>query len=124
LRSARWFRGRPERIALDKITESYEREPAPEAFDIASGHIPKGGLAALRVIGFALLAAAILVRRFAAPWRRESARIDRLLEEFNAEIDARRLRERIDETTKAPACRRRSPRRPQREERGFSAHLS
>jgi hypothetical protein len=35
-------------IALDKITESYEREPAPEAFDIAAGHIPKGGLAALR----------------------------------------------------------------------------
>jgi hypothetical protein len=35
-------------IELDKITESYEREPAPEAFDIAAGHIPKGGLAALR----------------------------------------------------------------------------
>jgi 2,4-diaminopentanoate dehydrogenase len=35
-------------IELDKITESYEREPAPDAFDIAAGHIPKGGLAALR----------------------------------------------------------------------------
>jgi hypothetical protein len=35
-------------IELDKITESYEREPAPEEFDIAAGHIPKGGLAALR----------------------------------------------------------------------------
>jgi hypothetical protein len=35
-------------IELDKITESYEREPAPEAFDIVAGHIPKGGLAALR----------------------------------------------------------------------------
>ena len=35
-------------IELDKITESYEREPAPEAMDIAAGHIPEGGLAALR----------------------------------------------------------------------------
>jgi 2,4-diaminopentanoate dehydrogenase len=35
-------------IELDEITESYEREPAPEAFDIAAGHIPKGGLAALQ----------------------------------------------------------------------------
>jgi 2,4-diaminopentanoate dehydrogenase len=35
-------------IELDEITESYEREPAPEAFDIAAGHIPEGGLAALR----------------------------------------------------------------------------
>ena len=35
-------------IELDKITESYEREPAPEAMDIAAGHIPHGGLAALR----------------------------------------------------------------------------
>jgi hypothetical protein len=35
-------------IELDTITESYEREPAPEAFDIAAGHIPKGGVAALR----------------------------------------------------------------------------
>jgi 2,4-diaminopentanoate dehydrogenase len=35
-------------IELDKITEFYEREPAPEAMDIAAGHIPEGGLAALR----------------------------------------------------------------------------
>jgi hypothetical protein len=35
-------------IEVDEITESYEREPAPEAFDIAAGHIPEDGLAALR----------------------------------------------------------------------------
>jgi len=35
-------------LALDGITESYEREPAPEAFDIAAGHIPRGGVAAVR----------------------------------------------------------------------------
>jgi len=35
-------------IELDTITESYDREPAPEAMDIAAGHIPHGGLAALR----------------------------------------------------------------------------
>jgi 2,4-diaminopentanoate dehydrogenase len=35
-------------IEVDEITESYEREPAPEAFDVAAGHIPEGGLAALR----------------------------------------------------------------------------
>jgi len=35
-------------IEIDEITESYEREPAPEAFDVAAGHIPKGGTAALR----------------------------------------------------------------------------
>jgi 2,4-diaminopentanoate dehydrogenase len=35
-------------ITIDEITESYEREPAPEAFDIVAGHIPKGGQAALR----------------------------------------------------------------------------
>ncbi len=35
-------------IKLDAITESYEREPAPEAFDVAAGHIPKGGVAAVR----------------------------------------------------------------------------
>lgn len=35
-------------IALDGITESYEREPAAEAFDIAAGHIPAGGVAAVR----------------------------------------------------------------------------
>ncbi|MEU2042255.1 NAD(P)H-dependent amine dehydrogenase family protein [Nocardia niwae] len=35
-------------IVVDDITESYERVPAPTAFDIAAGHIPAGGLAALR----------------------------------------------------------------------------
>lgn len=35
-------------ISLDAITDSYVREPAPEAFDIASGHIRKGSAAALR----------------------------------------------------------------------------
>ena len=34
-------------IELDEITESYEREPAPEDFDIAVGRVPKGTLAAL-----------------------------------------------------------------------------
>ena len=35
-------------IELDEVTETYVREPAPEDFDIASGHIPKGSAAALR----------------------------------------------------------------------------
>jgi hypothetical protein len=35
-------------ISLDEVTDSYVREPAPEDFDIASGHIPKGSAAALR----------------------------------------------------------------------------
>ena len=35
-------------IELDEITESYQREPAPEDFDIAVGRMPKGTLAALR----------------------------------------------------------------------------
>jgi 4-hydroxy-tetrahydrodipicolinate reductase len=35
-------------ISLDEVTERYTREPAPEDFDIASGHIPKGSAAALR----------------------------------------------------------------------------
>lgn len=35
-------------IEIDTITESYEREPAPEDFEIAAGHIPKGGVAAVR----------------------------------------------------------------------------
>ncbi len=35
-------------ISLDEVTENYVREPAPEAFDIASGHIRKGSAAALR----------------------------------------------------------------------------
>ncbi|MEW2352388.1 dihydrodipicolinate reductase [Spirillospora sp. NPDC029432] len=33
---------------LDEITEWFEREPAPEAFDVAAGHIPAGGVAAVR----------------------------------------------------------------------------
>ncbi len=35
-------------ISLDEVTQTYVREPAPEDFDIASGHIPKGSAAALR----------------------------------------------------------------------------
>lgn len=35
-------------IEIDAIAESYEREPAPESFDIAAGHIRKGGVAAVR----------------------------------------------------------------------------
>src|SRR6201986_2739147 len=35
-------------IEVDEITESYQREPAPEDFDIAVGHDAKGTLAALR----------------------------------------------------------------------------
>jgi hypothetical protein len=35
-------------ITLDEITDSCVRAPAPEAFDIAAGHIPKGGVAAMR----------------------------------------------------------------------------
>ncbi len=35
-------------LELDEVTESYVREPAPEDFDIASGHIEKGTAAALR----------------------------------------------------------------------------
>jgi hypothetical protein len=35
-------------IDIDSITESYEREPAPESFDIAAGHIPQGSVAAVR----------------------------------------------------------------------------
>ena len=40
-------------IELDSLEETYVRVPAPEAFDIASGHIPAGTVAALRfeVIG-------------------------------------------------------------------------
>jgi len=36
------------KIEIDSITESYEREPAPEPFEIAAGHIPRGGVAAVR----------------------------------------------------------------------------
>ncbi|WP_375483158.1 diacylglycerol kinase [uncultured Mycobacterium sp.] len=35
-------------VSLDDVTERHVREPAPEDFDIASGHIPKGSAAALR----------------------------------------------------------------------------
>ena len=35
-------------VELDEVTETYVREPAPEDFDIASGHIAKGTAAALR----------------------------------------------------------------------------
>jgi hypothetical protein len=35
-------------ISLDEVTEKYVREPAPEDFDIASGHIPKGSAAGVR----------------------------------------------------------------------------
>jgi hypothetical protein len=42
-------------IELDTVEEMYVRESAPEAFDITSGHIPKGSAAALRfeVLGLA-----------------------------------------------------------------------
>jgi 2,4-diaminopentanoate dehydrogenase len=35
-------------IEIDGITESYQREPAPEDFDIAVGHVAKGTVAALQ----------------------------------------------------------------------------
>lgn len=35
-------------VEVDEITESVEREPAPEPFDVAAGHIPEGGTAAVR----------------------------------------------------------------------------
>jgi 4-hydroxy-tetrahydrodipicolinate reductase len=35
-------------VELDEVTETYERTPAPDDFDIASGHIAKGTAAALR----------------------------------------------------------------------------
>src|SRR6201997_5054820 len=35
-------------VSLDEVNETYVREPAPEDFDIASGHIAKGTAAALR----------------------------------------------------------------------------
>lgn len=35
-------------IELDEITEWFEQAPAPEAFDVAAGHIPEGGVAAVR----------------------------------------------------------------------------
>ena len=36
------------RVELDTVEEMYVREPAPEDFDIAAGHIPRGSAAALR----------------------------------------------------------------------------
>jgi hypothetical protein len=35
-------------VTLDEVTEVYQREPAPEDFDIASGHVRQGSAAALR----------------------------------------------------------------------------
>jgi hypothetical protein len=35
-------------IEVDEITESYQREPAPEDFDIAVGHVAKGTVAVLQ----------------------------------------------------------------------------
>ena len=35
-------------VELDEVTETHVRIPAPEDFDIASGHIPKGSTAAMR----------------------------------------------------------------------------
>lgn len=35
-------------LELDEVVEVYQRVPAPEDFDIAAGHIPKGSAAALR----------------------------------------------------------------------------
>jgi hypothetical protein len=35
-------------IELDEVTETHVRIPAPEDFDIASGHIPQGSTAAMR----------------------------------------------------------------------------
>lgn len=35
-------------IPVDRIEEWHEREPAPEGFDVAVGHIAKGGMAAVR----------------------------------------------------------------------------
>jgi hypothetical protein len=35
-------------VTLDAVTETYERIPAPESFDIATGHIAEGTAAALR----------------------------------------------------------------------------
>jgi hypothetical protein len=50
-------------LELDGLEEMYVREPAPEAFDIASGHIAKGTAAALRfeVIGMVNGAPAVVL---------------------------------------------------------------
>jgi len=42
-------------ITLDEVAEVYAREPAPEDFDIASGHIAKGTAAALRFEVFGMV---------------------------------------------------------------------
>ncbi len=42
-------------IELDEVAEVYVREPAPEDFDIASGHIAKGTAAALRFEVFGMV---------------------------------------------------------------------
>ena len=42
-------------ISLDGVAQTYIREPAPEDFDIASGHIAKGTAAALRFEVFGLV---------------------------------------------------------------------
>src|SRR6202011_2743932 len=42
-------------ISLDEGTQTYVREPAPEDFDIASGHIAKGTAAALRFEVFGMV---------------------------------------------------------------------
>ncbi|MGF2945688.1 NAD(P)H-dependent amine dehydrogenase family protein [Mycobacterium sp. Lab-001] len=42
-------------VTLDEVAEVYVREPAPEDFDIASGHIAKGTAAALRFEVFGMV---------------------------------------------------------------------
>ncbi len=42
-------------ISLDSVAQEYVRVPAPEDFDIASGHIPKGSAAALRFEVFGMV---------------------------------------------------------------------
>jgi hypothetical protein len=74
------------------------------------------------MIGFVLLAMMILARRFAAAWRRESARIDRLLEEFNAGVAARTedYASSADDNGTAFVSHM-TPERSQRQQRGFAA---
>ena len=50
-------------ISLDAVEERYVRVPAPEDFDIAAGHVPKGSAAALRfeVLGMADGAPAVVL---------------------------------------------------------------
>jgi hypothetical protein len=42
-------------ISLDEVTQTYIRVPAPEDFEIASGHIAKGTAAALRFEVFGMV---------------------------------------------------------------------